>query len=61
LPKIAPTRFNATGDRVVACFHKDDRPEGQRTVVTRTRHRRAGRRVVREEAEARMISIPVKA
>lgn len=85
LPKIAPKRFNPTGeawlpvlhtardgwhftaihsntarahqlgritDWVVIYFHKDGRPEGQRTVVTETRGENRGRRVVRgREAE----------
>jgi hypothetical protein len=36
-----------TDDWVVIYFHGDDGPEGQRTVVTETRGRLAGRRVVR--------------
>jgi putative hydrolase len=80
LPKIAPRRFNPSGeawlpilhtergdwhftamfsntarahefghtrDWVVIYFHKDDRPEGQSTVVTETRGELIGRRVVR--------------
>ena len=80
LPKIAPRRFNPSGeawlpilhtergdwhftaifsntarahefghtrDWVVIYFHKDDRPEGQSTVVTETRGELIDRRVVR--------------
>ncbi|NNE83438.1 MAG: DNA-binding protein [Alphaproteobacteria bacterium] len=80
LPKIAPHRFNPSGeawlpilhtdrgdwhftamfsntarahefghtrDWVVIYYHKDDRPEGQSTVVTETRGELVGRRVVR--------------
>lgn len=36
-----------TRDWVVIYFHKDDQPEGQRTVVTETRGPRTGERVVR--------------
>lgn len=85
LPRIAPKRFNPTGERwlpvlhterglwqftalhsnsarahrlgrthdwVVIYFHTDHQPEGQRTVVTESRGRLAGLRVVRgREAE----------
>ena len=41
-------------DWVVIYFHKDNRAEGQRTVVTETRGEAAGRRIVRgREAECR--------
>ena len=87
LPKIAPRRFNPSGeawlpilhtqhgdwhftamfsntarahefghtrDWVVIYFHKDDRPEGQCTVVTETRGELIDRRVVRgREGECR--------
>ena len=43
-----------TADWVVIYFHKDDRPEGRRTVVTETQGPARGRRVVRgREAECR--------
>ncbi len=87
LPRIAPRRFNPSGeawlpvlhtdregwhftalysnsarahklerthDWVVLYFHRDDEPEGQRTVVTETRGPLAGQRVVRgREADCR--------
>lgn len=40
-------QLGRTADWVVIYFHKDSRPEGQRTVVTETRGERAGQRVVR--------------
>ena len=39
--------FKRTRDWVVVYFHKDDRPEGQYTVVTETRGELIGRRTVR--------------
>ncbi|WP_216839972.1 hypothetical protein [Falsiroseomonas tokyonensis] len=39
-------------DWIVIYFHREDRPEGRRTVVTETRGAMRGRRVVRgREAE----------
>ena len=92
LPKIAPRRFNSTGDAwlpilhaergdwrftalfsntarahelglsrdwVVIYFHQDSGAEGQRTVVTETRGRAAGSRVVRGR-EAECLALHVK-
>jgi hypothetical protein len=45
-------QLGRTTDWVVIYFHKDDQPEGQRTVVTEIRGEAAGRRTVRgREAE----------
>jgi hypothetical protein len=45
-----------TGDWVVIFFHRDDRPEGRRTVVTETHGPARGRRVVRgREDECRAL------
>jgi DNA polymerase (family X) len=47
-------QLGRVADWVVIYFHKDNRAEGQRTVVTETRGEAAGRRIVRgREAECR--------
>ena len=47
-------RLGRTGDWVVVYFHRDERPEGRRTIVTETTGPGRGSRVVRgREAECR--------